>query len=222
MIKVMLVDDQEMIRVGLRAIIDAQPGMEVVAEAGDGFAAVRAFEAAAPDVPDVVLMDLRMPGVDGVEATRRIRRAHPASEARIVVLTTFDQDANVLAAIKAGANGFLSKGVRPPELAAAIAEVYDGGGALSANAARVAIGHIADDNSVPVDSEAARLLEYLTVRELETLKAAARGLDNKQIAGELHITVLTAKTYINRAMMKLGVSDRAALVTIAYKAGLRP
>ncbi|MDR1431869.1 MAG: response regulator transcription factor [Propionibacteriaceae bacterium] len=219
MIEVMLVDDQEMIRVGLRAIINAQAGMKVVAEAGDGLTAVRALETA---TPDVVLMDLRMPGIDGVETTRRIRRAHPPAEVRIMVLTTFDQDENVLAAIKAGANGFLSKGVRPPELAAAITEVYEGGGALSANAARAAIGHIAADNTTPIDPEAARLLEHLTARELEALQSAARGMDNQQIADELYITTLTAKTYINRAMMKLGVSDRAALITLAYKAGLRP
>ncbi|MDR0849151.1 MAG: response regulator transcription factor [Propionibacteriaceae bacterium] len=219
MIRVMLVDDQEMIRVGLKTIIDACPDMEVTAEAGDGLAAVHMVEA---QCPDVILMDLRMPGIDGVEATRRIRHLHPASEVRIVVLTTFDQDDNVLAAIKAGANGFLSKGVGPAELTTAITEVYEGGGALSANAARAVIGHVADDNSTPVDPEAARLLSYLTARELETLQAAVRGLDNQQIADELYISPLTAKTHINRAMMKLGVSDRAALVALAYKGGIRP
>jgi DNA-binding NarL/FixJ family response regulator len=219
MIRIMLVDDQEMIRVGLRAIIDAQSGMTVVAEATDGLEAVQALETT---VPDVILMDLRMPGIDGVEATRRIRRTHAPNAVRIVVLTTFDQDENVLAAIQAGANGFLSKGVRPPELAAAIAEVYEGGGALSANAARTLIGQIADNNATPVDPEASRLLGYLTARELEALKAAARGLSNRQIAEELYVTTLTAKTYINRAMTKFGVSDRAALITLAYKAGIRP
>jgi DNA-binding NarL/FixJ family response regulator len=219
MISVMLVDDQEMIRVGLRTIIDAHSDLEVVAEAGDGMAAVRALETC---VPDVILMDLRMPGIDGVEATRRIRRQFAASQVRIVVLTTFDQDENVLAAIKAGANGFLSKGVGPRELAAAIIEVYQGGGALSANAARAVIGHVADDNSTPIDKDAARQLEYLTTREREVLQAAVRGLDNQQIADELFISPLTAKTHINRAMMKLGVSDRAALISLAYKAGMRP
>jgi DNA-binding NarL/FixJ family response regulator len=215
----MLVDDQEMIRVGLRTIIEASPDMKVISEAGDGMAAVRALETSAPDV---ILMDLRMPGIDGVEATRRIRRQHPATEVRIVVLTTFDQDENVLAAIKAGANGFLSKGVGPHELTAAITEVYQGGGALSANAARALIGHVADDNSTPVDKDAARELEYLTSREREVLQAAVRGLDNQQIADELFISPLTAKTHINRAMMKLGVSDRAALISLAYRAGMRP
>ncbi|MDR1426690.1 MAG: response regulator transcription factor [Bifidobacteriaceae bacterium] len=219
MIAVMLADDQEMIRVGLRTIIDAQPDMRVVAEATDGLAAVRALEMAKPDV---ILMDLRMPGIDGVEATRRIRHGHPAHQVRIVVLTTFDQDQNVLAAIKAGANGFLSKGVSPHELANAITEVYEGGGALSANAARAVIGHVADDNSTPIDPEAARQLDYLTARETDALQAAVRGLDNQQIADELFISPLTAKTHINRAMTKLGVSDRAALIALAYKGGIRP
>ncbi|MDR1430563.1 MAG: response regulator transcription factor [Propionibacteriaceae bacterium] len=219
MIDVMLVDDQEMIRVGLRTNIDAHPGMAVVAEAGDGIAAVRALETL---VPDVVLMDLRMPGIDGIEAIRRIRRNHPASQVRIMVLTTFDQDENVLAAIKAGANGFLSKGVGPADLAAAITEVCDGGGALSANAARAVIGHVADDNSIPVDPAAAKLLEFLTPRERDLLTEAVRGLDNRQIAQAHHISPLTVKTHINRAMMKLGVSDRAALIALSYRAGLRP
>jgi DNA-binding NarL/FixJ family response regulator len=200
-------------------MIDAHPDLEVVAEAADGLAAVRAVSEAAPDV---VLMDLRMPGIDGVEATRRIRALRPASDVRIVVLTTFDQDENVLAAIKAGANGFLSKGVGPAQLVSAVLEVFRGGGALSAGAARAVIGHVADDSSIPVDPMAARLVESLTPREAEALRAALRGLDNQQIARQLFISPLTAKTHINRAMVKLGVSDRAALVSLAYRAGLRP
>ncbi|MDR1387272.1 MAG: response regulator transcription factor [Propionibacteriaceae bacterium] len=218
MIDVMLVDDQEMIRVGLRTIIDAHPGLRVTGQAADGLAAVRAIDQAPPDV---VLMDLRMPGVDGVEATRRIRRRHPPAQVRIVVLTTFDQDENVLAAIKAGANGFLSKGVGPAELTQAIVEVYDGGGALSAKAAGAVIGHVADDNSLPVDPEAERLLGFLTDRERDILRAAMTGLDNQQIAGDLFISPLTVKTHINRAMAKLGVSDRAGLIALAYRAGVR-
>ena len=142
MIRVLLVDDQEMIRMGLRAILDAQPGIEVVADVGDGF---QALELLQQTNVDVVLMDIRMPGIDGVETTKRLRRTTPTEAVRVIVLTTFDNDANVFAALRAGANGFLSKGVSPTELVAGIEEVAAGGGALSAAAAAALIGHVATE-----------------------------------------------------------------------------
>ncbi|MDR2252558.1 MAG: response regulator transcription factor [Bifidobacteriaceae bacterium] len=215
----MVADDQEMIRVGLRTIIGAQAGMAVVAEAADGITAVRQAEAS---TPDVILMDLRMPGIDGVEATRRVRRTQPPEQVRIVVLTTFDQDANVLAAIKAGANGFLSKGVGPLELAQGITEVYDGGGALSARAAAAVIAHVAEDTNTPADPETEALFAHLTDRERDVVRAVVEGLDNGQIAARLFISPLTAKTHVNRAMAKVGAANRARLVSLAYRAGIRP
>ena len=219
MIKVMLVDDQEMIRVGLRTILDASPNIDVVADAPDGFTALKLLDTTPVDV---VLMDLRMPGIDGVEVTRRIRSRFAAEQVRIIVLTTFDQDENVIAALRAGANGFLSKGVGPSELAAGIAEVADGGGALSAKAAAALISRVTAQTEAPIDQALAARFEYLTDREREIVVAAAQGLDNDAIAKRLFISQLTVKTHINRAMMKLDVHDRAALIALAYKAGIRP
>ena len=219
MIAVMLVDDQEMIRVGLTTIVDASEGMEVVAQAADGYAALSLLE----DTPvDVVLMDLRMPGIDGVETTRRIRATTPAEQTRILVLTTFDQDENVVAALRAGANGFLSKGVSPAELAAAITEVAAGGGALSAKAAAALIDHVAAGSQTPPDPVAAARFDLLTEREREIVEAAVGGLDNAEIATRLVISRYTVKTHLNRAMTKVDAHDRAQLVTLAYRAGIRP
>lgn len=219
MIAVMLVDDQEMIRVGLTTIVDANEGMEVVAQAADGYAALSLLE----DTPvDVVLMDLRMPGIDGVETTRRIRATTPAEQTRILVLTTFDQDENVVAALRAGANGFLSKGVSPAELAAAITEVAAGGGALSAKAAAALIDHVAAGSQTPPDPVAAARFDLLTEREREIVEAAVGGLDNAEIATRLVISRYTVKTHLNRAMTKVDAHDRAQLVTLAYRAGIRP
>ena len=219
MIKVMLVDDQEMIRVGLRTILEASGAIEVCADAPDGYAALKLL---ASTPADVVLMDLRMPGIDGVETTRRIRARFSPQQVRIIVLTTFDQDENVIAALRAGANGFLSKGVGPAELVAGITEVADGGGALSAKAAAALIDHVSAETEVPVDQSVVARFEYLTDREREIVKAAADGLDNDAIAKRLFISQLTVKTHINRAMTKLDVHDRAALLALAYKAGIRP
>jgi DNA-binding NarL/FixJ family response regulator len=217
MTTVLIVDDQEMIRVGLRAILDAQPDLEVVGEAGDGIQAVRLL---ADQPVDVVLMDIRMPGIDGVEATRRIRQRWPADTVKIVVLTTFDQDENVFAALRAGANGFLSKGVGPTELAAGIQEVVAGGGALSAAAAAALIEHVHDQPAVTVDPALAGMFAELTPREREIVIAAAAGRSNDEIAAELYVSPYTVKTHANRAMMKVGARDRAQLVAYAYRAGL--
>lgn len=217
MTRVMIVDDQEMIRIGLRTILDAQDGIEVVAEAADG---LRAVELMAADPVDVVLMDIRMPGIGGVEATRRIRQDWDAERVKIIVLTTFDQDANVLAALRAGANGFLSKGVGPAELAAGIREVAGGGGALSAAAAAALIGHVAQEPGVVIDEALAQTFDALTAREREIVVAVASGRSNEQIAAQMFLSPFTVKTHANRAMTKVGARDRAQLVAYAYQAGL--
>lgn len=221
MVRVMLVDDQEMIRLGLRTIIDAHPDLSVVAESPDGLHALRALESGDHEV-DVVLMDIRMPGVDGVETTRRIRRLHPPEQLRIIVLTTFDQDQNVLAALRAGADGFLSKGVGPAELTAGILDVAAGGGTLSAAAAAALIGHVATVAATPPEPDALRLLAALTTREHEVLQAVVQGLDNQQIAEQLFVSPFTVKTHVNRAMTKVGARDRAQLVSLAVRGGIRP
>lgn len=217
MTRVLIVDDQQVIRVGLRAILEAQPGFDVIGEAGDGLLAVRMTD---ERPPDVILMDIRMPGVDGVEATRRIRARWTADQVKIIILTTFDQDENVLAALRAGANGFLSKGVGPEELASSIREVVDGGGALSAAAAAALIEHVAGEPTVAVDPDAVRALADLTAREREIVAAVGAGLTNAEIARQLHLSPFTVKTHANRAMAKLGAHDRSQLVTYAYRAGL--
>lgn len=219
MIRVMLVDDQDMIRAGLRAIIESDPNLAVVAEAGEGISALNLL---ATTAVDVVLMDIRMPGLDGVETTRRIRKAYAEAGPRILVLTTYDQDENVVNALRAGADGFLSKGASPEELIAAITDVAAGQHSLSSRAMAAVVEHIAKDRPVPGDPQAARLLSSLTPRELEIVQAIVDGLDNQQIAAQLHLSPFTVKTHANRAMMKTGARDRAQLVTIAVQAGMTP
>ncbi|MCC6496718.1 MAG: response regulator transcription factor [Propionibacteriaceae bacterium] len=219
MTRVMLVDDQEMIRVGLRTIIDALPDMEVIDEASDGLQAVRVAE---HTDAEVVLMDIRMPGIDGVEAIRRIRRTRPPEELRIIILTTYDHDQNVLNGLRAGANGFLSKGVGPAELATAIQEVAAGGGSLSAAAASILIDHVADAPAIPIDADLAQRFGQLTPRETEIVTALLTGDDYAQIAAQLYLSPLTVKTHANRAMAKVGARDRAQLVSYAYQAGITP
>ena len=219
MIRVVLVDDQEMIRYGLRTILGAQPQLEVVGEAADGLAALQLLEHVDADV---VLLDIRMPGIDGVETTRRLRRTHPSQALRIIVLTTFDQDENVLAALRAGADGFLSKGVGPAELVAGITDVAAGGGALSASAAAALIGHVAAEQVTPADPEMVKRFEALTPREREVVVAIVSGLDNAQIARDMFLSPFTVKTHANRAMTKVQAKDRAQLVSYAVRAGIRP
>jgi DNA-binding NarL/FixJ family response regulator len=218
-IRVMLVDDQEMIRAGLRAIIGAHPDLEVVAEAADGLAVLRQLDEARPDV---VLMDIRMPGIDGVEATRRIRLTTPPEQLRILVLTTFDQDENVLQALRAGADGFLSKGAGPAELTGAIVQVASGGRALSPGAVRAVVDHVVDQRVVAVDPAVATRFADLTPREREIVGAIVSGLDNAQIAEQFYLSPFTVKTHANRAMVKVGARDRAQLVTLAIRAGIHP
>jgi len=219
MVRVMIVDDQEMIREGLRAILAAQADIEVVADAGDGLSAITLI--AGLNV-DVVLMDIRMPGINGVDATRRLRELYSPEDLRIIVLTTFDNDENVLNALRAGANGFLSKGVGPTELARGIREVADGGGALSAAASAVLIGQVTSDTRPVVDPAVLDRFSALTARELEVVIDIAGGLDNAQIADKLFVSPFTVKTHATRAMNKVGARDRAQLVTLVYRAGLAP
>jgi DNA-binding NarL/FixJ family response regulator len=218
-ITVVLVDDQEVIRVGLRAILSDRPDIEVVGEVGDGLSAVRIV---ADLSPDVVLMDLRMPGIDGVEATRRIRARHPEQIVRILVLTTFDQDANVLAALRAGADGFLSKGASPAELVDGILRVARGEHALSGSAVNAVVAHVSVTPGISVDAEAERLVDELTAREREVVTYLVQGLTNREIAEALCLSPLTVKTHVNHAMVKLSVRDRAQLVTVAVRAGILP
>jgi len=219
MIRVMIVDDQELIRAGLRTIIDAHPELTVVADAADGFAALHQLETTEVDV---VLMDIRMPGIDGVEVTRRLRQAYPPEQLRILVLTTFEQDENVLRALKAGADGFFGKGAGPAEITTGIREIARGARALSPSAVSAVVDHITHDTVVATDPAVAELFTRLTAREREVVHAIVSGLDNTEIAQKLFVSPYTAKTHANRAMTKVGARDRAQLVSLAFKAGMRP
>lgn len=219
MIRVMLVDDQELIRTGLRTIVDSHDELTVVAEAADGYAATSLLETTEVDV---VLMDIRMPGIDGVETTKRIRATRTPAQLRILVLTTFDQDENVLAALRAGADGFLSKGAGPAELTTGILRVTLGEHALSANAVHALVDHVTDGMNRPADPAVAALFSALTPRELDVVEAIVRGSSNADIATEMFLSPYTVKTHANRAMMKVGAHDRAQLVSLAVQAGIQP
>lgn len=219
MTTVLVVDDQDDMRAGIRAMLAHDPRLQVVADLSDGLQAVTFLR----DHPvDVVLMDIRMPGVDGVEATRRIRLDHPPEEVRVVVLTTFDQDDVVLAALRAGANGFLSKMIGPEELVAGIAEVVAGGGALSAAATSALVNHLTERPPQVVDRRLLDRFAVLTPRERDITLLVADGLSNEEIAARLSLSPFTVKTHAVRAMTKVGARDRAQLVSFAFRAGLRP
>ncbi|WP_062464061.1 response regulator [Demequina soli] len=214
-IRVVVVDDQELIRGGFVAIIGTAEDIEVVGEAADGAEALWVVREARPDV---VLMDIRMPGMDGLEATEAIAAEPDLADVRIVVLTTFEEDGYVLRALRGGASGFLGKGVRPAELLGAIRTVAAGEELLSAAATRAVIAHVADERPQPaVEGD---LFRYLTDREREVVLLVAQGLSNEEIAQRLFVSPLTAKTHVNRAMTKIGARDRAQLVVAAYQAGL--
>ena len=214
-IRVLLADDQAVIRAGFRMIIDAEPGFEVVAEAADGR---EALGLARTTRADVILMDIRMPHMDGLEATRRIGADDDLAGVRVLVLTTFENDDNVVLALQAGPSGFLGKSVAPEDLLHAIRVVAAGEALLSPRATRALVGRFLD-HLRPVTAPAPAL-DDLTEREREVLVLVAHGLSNNDIAGRLHLSPLTAKTHVNRAMTKLGVRDRAQLVVIAYQWGL--
>jgi DNA-binding NarL/FixJ family response regulator len=214
MIRVVLADDQELVRAGFRALLDAQDDIEVVGEAADG---AQAITVASSLRPDVVLMDIRMPGLDGLAATHEIA-ANPRLDAvRIVILTTFELDDYVFEAIRAGAAGFLVKDTKPGALIEAVRVVAGGDGLLSPSVTRRLIAEFATRAKVPPKSSE---LEELTEREREVMALAASGLSNDEIAERLVVSPATAKTHVSRAMVKLRVRDRAQLVVRAYETGL--
>ena len=214
MIRVLIADDQELVRAGFRALLDAQADLEVVGEADDGRQAVqRARELQ----PDVVLMDIRMPVLDGLAATREIASDRRLADVRIVILTTFELDEYVFEAIRSGAAGFLVKDTKPAELVEAVRVVAGGEALLSPSVTRRLIGEFAARAKKPPRSE---VLDELTEREREVMALAAAGLSNGEIARRLVVSSATAKTHISRAMIKLGARDRAQLVVLAYETGL--
>ena len=212
-IRVLLVDDQALIRAGYRMILDAEPDIEIAGEAANGRDAVHLARSTRADV---VLMDIRMPEVDGIEATRRIAADDDLAGVRILVLTTFENDENVLHAVRAGASGFLGKNVGPDELIHAVRVVAAGDALLSPKATRGLVQHVLNQPE-PVPLAA---LDELTDRERQIVVLVAHGLSNEDIAERLVLSPLTAKTHVNRAMTKLGARDRAQLVVIAYHNGL--
>jgi DNA-binding NarL/FixJ family response regulator len=214
MIRVVLADDQALVRAGFVALLDAQDDIEVVGQADDGEDAVRL---AAELTPDVVLMDIRMPGVDGLAATRRIVADERSADVRVVILTTFGLDEYVFDAIRAGASGFLVKDTEPEELVQAVRVVAGGEALLSPSVTKQLIAEFATRAKEPVDAEG---LEELTDREREVLALVAEGLSNDEIAARLVVSPATAKTHVSRAMGKLRARDRAQLVVIAYESGL--
>jgi DNA-binding NarL/FixJ family response regulator len=214
MIRVLLADDQALVRAGFRALLDAQGDIEVAGEASDGEQAVRL---ARQVVPDVVLMDIRMPGTDGLAATRQIAADQRLAGVRVVILTTFELDEYVFEAIRSGAAGFLVKDADPDELVQAVRVVAGGAALLSPRVTRRLISEFASRAKPP---QPAGLLGELTDREREVLALVAEGLSNAEIAARLFVSPATAKTHVSRAMVKLGVRDRAQLVVIAYESGL--
>ncbi len=214
-IRVLIADDHPLVRAGFRTLVECEDDLEVVGEATTGHEAldlVRRVRA------DVVLMDIRMPGVDGIEATRRITADESLAGVRVLVLTTFDHDEHILAALRAGASGFLVKDADPGELLRGIRIVAGGDGLLSPSVTRRLIARIVESPPPPVANPAT--LSILTAREREVIALVAEGLSNDEIALRLFISPSTAKTHINRAMMKLDVRDRAQLVVLAYRSGL--
>ncbi|TDC08782.1 response regulator transcription factor [Nonomuraea longispora] len=218
-IRVLICEDQELVRTGYVTIFSAQPDMEVVGEAADGRAAV---EAARRLRPDIVVMDIRMPVLDGIEATRQLAGPGVATPVKVLVVTTFNVDEYVYEALRAGAAGFLLKDTRPAELVNGVRTIVRGESLLAPAVTRTLIGHYAGrlrpaDTANPARQEVVRAL---TPRELEVLVQIAAGLSNAEIAAELSITVETVKTYVSRILMKLDLRDRVQAVVLAYRVGL--
>jgi DNA-binding NarL/FixJ family response regulator len=214
MIRILLADDQTLVRAGFRALLDAQEDMKVVGEAVDGNDAVRLVTSL---VPDVVLMDIRMPHCDGLEATRRIIADAQLTQVKIIILTTFDLDEYIFEAMRMGASGFLVKDTEPVDLIRGIQAVAQGDALLSPSVTRRLIAEFATltRKTAPVPE-----LEALTEREREVMALVAGGLSNDEIAERLVVSPATAKTHVSRAMVKLGARDRAQLVVFAYESGL--
>ena len=214
-IKVLLADDQALVRAGFRSLLARSRDITVVGEAADGDEAVRL---AVRTRPDVILMDIRMPGTDGITATRRIVTDQALPGCRVIILTTFDTEEHVFAALRAGASGFLTKEVEPADLRRAVTAVAAGDALLSPGVTRRVIEQFAHRQDLRPD--AAQRLAALTARESEAVKLVALGLSNHEIAERLVISPLTAKTHITRALAKLAVRDRVQLVILAYESGL--
>jgi DNA-binding NarL/FixJ family response regulator len=214
MIKVLLADDQALVRAGFRALLDAQPDIEVVGEADDGGEAVAQARRLRPDV---ILMDIRMPGMDGLAATREIAADARLEGIRIVILTTFELDEYVFEALRGGASGFLVKHTEPPELLHAVRAVAAGDALLSPGVTRRLIAEFATRAK---DPGPATRLNGLTDREREVMTLVGAGLTNEEIAARLVVSPATAKTHVSRTMVKLGARDRAQLVVFAYEYGL--
>jgi DNA-binding NarL/FixJ family response regulator len=215
MIRVLVADDQALVRGSFRLLVDTAPDLEVVGEAATGAEAV---EIATREKPDVLLMDIRMPVTDGIEATRQITRSPQTAGVRILILTTFDLDDYVYAALRAGASGFLLKDTPPADLLTAIRTVAAGEALLSPAVTRTLIAEFA--RLPQPGQQPAVTLEGVTERECEVLTLIARGLSNAEIASALHVTMATAKTHVGRLLAKLGARDRAQLVIVAYETGL--
>ncbi|WP_030293754.1 response regulator transcription factor [Streptomyces katrae] len=213
MIRVLLADDQALVRAGFRALLDAQPDIEVAGEAADGDEAVRLARELRPDI---ALMDIRMPVLDGLAATRTITGDPGLTAVKVVMLTTFELDEYVFEAIRSGASGFLVKDTEPEELLRAVRAVVAGDALLSPGVTRRLIAEFAARSKAPGAAE----LERLTEREREVMALVGLGLSNEEIARRLVVSPLTAKTHVSRTMIKLGARDRAQLVVLAYESGL--
>ena len=214
-IRIAIVDDQQLVRAGFRMVIDSQPDMSVQVEASDGEQALR--ELARVPV-DVVLMDVQMPNLDGIEATRRLTAL--AHSPKVVVLTTFDNDEYVVAAISAGASGFLLKDAQPEDLLAALRTVYRGDAVIAARSTRRLLQHVGPMLAGASTVERPQLPDDLTPREVEVLAAMAHGLSNTEIAQKLFVSEATVKTHVGRVLAKTGSRDRVQAVVFAYQTGL--
>jgi DNA-binding NarL/FixJ family response regulator len=214
--RVVLAEDQPMVRAGFRALLDSRGDIEVVGEAATG---TEALELVATQRPDVVVMDIRMPEMDGIEATRRITSDPKLGHTRVLVLTTFELDEYVFGALDAGASGFLLKGGEPADLVQAIRVVAGGDSLLAPSVTRRLIEtYVSRPQRQPITAR--HDLDELTAREREVLELIARGLTNAEIADRLHLSPLTAKTHVSRILLKLGARDRVQLVVIAYQSGI--
>jgi DNA-binding NarL/FixJ family response regulator len=215
-ISVVLAEDQAIVRAGFRALLDAEPDIEVAGEAATGDEALRQVKTLRPNI---VVMDIRMPGIDGLEATRRITEDPDLNDTRVLVLTTFELDEYVFGALRAGASGFLLKGGEPADLLLAVRVVASGESLLAPSVTRRLIeaytSHAGGEPWAKLDG-----LDELTAREHEVLKLVAAGLTNAEIAQALHLSPLTAKTHVSRILMKLGARDRVQLVVMAYQSHL--
>ena len=217
MIRVAVADDQQLVRSGFCVLLRSTPDIDVVGEAADG---IEAVNVALSTLPDVVLMDIRMPGKDGLAATRELMSDPRAADVRVLILTTFDLDEYVFEALRAGASGFLLKDTRPEDLLDAVRVVAAGESLLSPTVTRTLISEFLKQPAGAPPAAARQLLESLTQREVEVLAAVARGLSNAEIATELYMSHATAKTHVSHLLAKLQARDRAQLVVAAYEAGV--